>query len=114
MALKFKHQTKAEIPVELQPLWVERDGAWVLDVKSGLNDKAKLEFRTANIALRKQAEDLTAQLGGIDPKEVPTLGEEKRKLEESQTTASGCRLWPTGWTLEPGSIKVNGTCISQR
>ena len=33
IALKFKHQSKDEIPAQLQSLYVERDGAWVLDVE---------------------------------------------------------------------------------
>jgi hypothetical protein len=49
MALKFKHQTKAEIPAELQSLYVERDGAWCLDV-DGAVDRAKLERATARQA----------------------------------------------------------------
>ena len=32
MALKFKHATPADIPAEHTALYVERDGAWHLDV----------------------------------------------------------------------------------
>ena len=72
MALKPRVKSKEEVPQEQLPFYVERDGAWVLDVEGGLGDpasveeaqranKAKLDkFRTANIALRKQVEDLTA------------------------------------------------------
>ena len=46
MALKFKFKTKDEIPAELQSLYVERDGAWMLDAE-GVVEKSKLdEFRT--------------------------------------------------------------------
>jgi hypothetical protein len=32
MPLKFKLNSKEEIPMEAQSLYVERDGAWLLDV----------------------------------------------------------------------------------
>ena len=55
VALKFKHQTKAEIPAELHPLYVEREGAWILDVE-GAVEKSKLdEFRTIAPRFRKSA-----------------------------------------------------------
>ena len=53
MALKFKYETKEEIPAEHAIHYVERDGAWVLDAE-GVVDKAKLdEFRNNNIALNE-------------------------------------------------------------
>jgi len=89
MALKIKHQTKAEIPFELQPFYVERDGAWLLNVEGGIADKAKLdEFRNANVALRKQVEDLTARFEGIDPAEVRKLAEDKARLRARWCPAS--------------------------
>ena len=89
MALKFKHQTKAEIPAELQSLYVERDGAWCLDV-DGAVDRAKLEeFRTNNITLTNELKDLRQRFEGIDPDEVRKLADEKRKLEEAQQLKAG-------------------------
>jgi hypothetical protein len=90
MALKIKHQTKAEIPAELQSLYLERDGAWCLDVEGGFTDKGKLdEFRTANIALRKEIEELQARFQGIDPVAVRKLAEDKARLEEQQALKAG-------------------------
>jgi|WetSurMetagenome_2_1015567.scaffolds.fasta_scaffold332428_2 hypothetical protein len=89
MALKFKHQTKAEIPGELQSLYVERDGAWCLDV-DGAVDKSKLEeFRGNNIALANELKDIRQRFEGIDPDEVRKLADEKRKLEEAQQLKAG-------------------------
>jgi hypothetical protein len=89
MALKFKFKTKEEIPAEHQPLYAERDGAWVLDV-DGAVEKAKLdEFRTTNVALMKQLEDLKKRFDGIDPEQVRRLAEDKRKLEEEQALKNG-------------------------
>ena len=89
MALKFKFKSKDEIPAEHLPLYAEREGAWVLDV-DGATDKAKLdEFRTTNLALIKERDELKQRFAGIDPDEVKTLTEEKRRLEEAQQLKAG-------------------------
>lgn len=36
MSLKFKFESKEEIPVEHQALYVERDGAFVLDAEGAV------------------------------------------------------------------------------
>jgi len=81
MALKYKYTTKQEIPVEQQSFYVERDGAWILEA-DGIADKSKLdEFRTTNVALMKERDDLAKKFEGIDPAAVRTLAEEKQRLE---------------------------------
>jgi len=76
MALKYKYKTKDEIPAELQSLYVERDGAWILDAE-GIVEKSKHEeFRTNNIALTNQLK----RFEGIDPDAVRQLAEENRSL----------------------------------
>ena len=58
MSLKFKLNSRGEVPVELQNLYVEREGAWVLDVEGAADAvqlRAKLDdFRTNNFALAKE------------------------------------------------------------
>ncbi len=81
MALKYKYGKREEIPTEQAGLYVEREGAFYLDAE-GVVDKAKLdEFRTGNVALRKELEDLKSRYDGIDPEEFKRLADEKRKLE---------------------------------
>ena len=81
MALKFKFKTREEIPAEHVNLYVERDGAFVLDAE-GVVEKIKLdEFRNSNVALVKERDELKQRFEGIDPDEVRKLAEEKRKLE---------------------------------
>ena len=66
MALKFKFKSKEEIPAEHLGLYVERDGAFVLDAE-GAVEKAKLdEFRTINVNLQKQLTDLSKRFEGIE------------------------------------------------
>ncbi|HNW08766.1 MAG TPA: hypothetical protein PLL56_13805 [Verrucomicrobiota bacterium] len=89
MALKFKFKSKDEIPAEQQALYVERDGAWILDV-DGVVDKSKLdEFRTNNITLSNQLAEQKKRFEGIDPDEVRRLADEKRRLEEAQQLKAG-------------------------
>ena len=89
MSLKFKFKTREEIPAEHQSLYVERDGAWMLDAE-GVVEKAKLdEFRNANIALTNERNELKQRFDGIDPDEVRKLADEKRKLEEAQQVKAG-------------------------
>jgi len=76
MALKFKCKSKEEVPAELQSLYVERDGGFVLDVE-GAVDKTKLEeFRSNNIALSNQLAETKRRFEGIESEQVraPTQG----------------------------------------
>ena len=89
MALKFKFKTKDEIPAEHLPLYAERDGAWQLDV-DGAVEKTKLdEFRTTNVSLLKERDELKKRFEGIDPDEVRKLADEKRRLEEGAQLKAG-------------------------
>jgi len=89
MALKFKYGKREEIPAEQAALYVERDGAWTLDV-DGAADKAKLdEFRANNIALSNQLAEQKKRFEGIDPEQVRKLAEEKQRLEEAQQLKTG-------------------------
>jgi hypothetical protein len=89
MSLKFKCRSKDEIPQDLANHYVERDGAWLLDVE-GAVDRSKLdEFRATNLALLKERDDLQQRFQGIDPDEVRKLADEKRKLEELQHLKAG-------------------------
>jgi hypothetical protein len=89
MGLKFKLKSKDEVPAELAGLYVERDGVLVLDVE-GAVDQAKLEeFRTTNVALMRERDELNQRFEGIDPDEVRKLADEKCKLEEAQQLKSG-------------------------
>ena len=89
MPLKFKHASQAEIPAEHARLYVERDGAWHLDVE-GAVERAKLEeFRSSNVALLKERDELKARFAGIDPEAVRALEEEKRRLEEAAQLKAG-------------------------
>jgi hypothetical protein len=79
MALKFKLKSKDEAPVELQNLYVEREGAWLLDVE-GVVDSGRLsEFRQTNIRQAKELEDLRAAYSGMDPGAVREMLDDEQK-----------------------------------
>lgn len=89
MALKFKYASKDQVPAEQAALYVERDGAWLLDAE-GVVEKSKLEeFRATNVAILKERDDLKKRFEGIDPDAVRQLADEKRKLEEAQQVKAG-------------------------
>jgi hypothetical protein len=89
MALKFKFKSKEEIPTEHLPFYAEREGGWVLDVE-GAVDKSKLdEFRSTNVALLKERDELKKRFEGIEPEQVKALAEEKRRLEEAAQLKAG-------------------------
>jgi hypothetical protein len=85
MALKFKYGKREEIPADQINLYIERDGAFVLDA-DGVVEKSKLdEFRATNIALTNQLK----RFEGIDPDAVRKLAEEKQRLEDDQRLKDG-------------------------
>ena len=89
MALKFKLKSRDEVPAAQAGLYVERDGAWHLDVEDVV-EKAKLdEFRATNVTLLKERDELKKRFEGIDPEEVRTLADDKRKLEEAAQLKAG-------------------------
>lgn len=89
MALKFKYAGREQVPAEQAALYVEREGAWVLDAE-GVVEKSKLdEFRNTNVTLLKERDDLKKRFEGIDPDEVRQLADDKRKLEEAQQVKAG-------------------------
>jgi hypothetical protein len=91
MPLKFKYATKQEIPNEQLSLYIERDGAWLLDA-DGVVDKAKLdEFRVSNVNLLKERNDLQKRFEGIDPDEARRLAEENATLRTATLSADAKR-----------------------
>ena len=85
MPLKYKFATKQEIPAEHQSLYVERDGAWLLDA-DGVVSQTKLdEFRQNNITLTNQLK----KFEGIDPDAVRQLADDKQRLEDEQRLKDG-------------------------
>jgi hypothetical protein len=79
MAIKFRAKTKDEIPAELQSLYVERDGAFVLDVE-GAVDKARVdEFRANNIALTNQLAEQRKRFEAIESEQVSKSAESQLK-----------------------------------
>ena len=86
VAIKSKAKSKEEIPSELQSLYVERDGAFVLDV-DGAVDKGELdEFRNTNVALIKERDDLKGGgSSGVKSAQVQAVVAERDSLNARLT-----------------------------
>jgi len=74
MAIKFRAKTKQEIPAELQSLYMERDGSFVLDVE-GVVDKARVGAKgRGQVQRRGQDRDVfrgappQIQVGDLQPR----------------------------------------------
>jgi len=88
MPLRSKYDSLKEIPAEDVRLYVERDGAWHLDVDQRETRVKLEEFRANNIALTNRVADYEKRFEGIDPEEVRRLADEKRRLEEEALRAA--------------------------
>jgi hypothetical protein len=96
MALKYKYAKREEIPAEQAALYVEREGAFVLDAE-GVTDKTKAEewrakveeFRATNVTALKELNEWKERFAGIDPEAVKALQAEKARLEEEQRLKEG-------------------------
>src|ERR1041384_1258250 len=89
MAMKFKFKSKDEIPAGDLSRYVERDGAWYLDVEDAVEKSKHDEQRAIALAAVKERDEDKKRFEGIDPEEVRKLAEEKRRLEEAQALAAG-------------------------
>ena len=110
MALKYKYTTKQEIPAEHQSIYVERDGAWLLDA-DGVVSQTKLdEFRQNNITLTNQLK----RFEGIDPDAVRQLADDKRKLEEAAQIKAGEVDKVVAARLKAELDKVHAPVVAER
>jgi len=62
MPLKFKFKSREEIPSGQESLYIERDGAFVLDVEGAVEKTRLDEFRSTNVALRREVDALNTRL----------------------------------------------------
>ncbi len=85
MALKYQYKSKDEVPAEHASLYVERDGAFVLDVE-GVVARGRLdEFRENNIRLTNELK----RFDGIDAEKAKELLQKQAELEEHNLIKSG-------------------------
>jgi len=85
MAIKFRAKSKEEIPAELQGLYVERDGAWVLDVEGAVERSKVDEFRDANVALRRERDEIKRRFERSESEQVQAVAAERDALNARLT-----------------------------
>jgi hypothetical protein len=85
MSLKFKINSKDEIPSDHQPLYVERDGVWVLDVDGAVEKSRLEEFRNSNVALMRERDDLKRRFERSESDQVRAIAAERDALNARLT-----------------------------
>jgi putative ABC transport system permease protein len=80
MALKFKYESKDAVPAEHAGLYVERDGAWCLDVDGAVERGNVEEFRTTNVALMRERDELKRRFERSDSEAVRAVAAERDAL----------------------------------
>lgn len=89
MKPKFIYQTAAEIPEALRSFYVEKDGAFTIDLEGAPDPKKLAEFRENNITLQKRLADEQKKWEGLDLEEVRKLVAIKGDLEEQKLVKKG-------------------------
>lgn len=86
MALKSKLDSLESVDEALRPLYVERDGAFHLDVEG--DEKSKVaEFRANNIALAKQRDALAARVAELEAAPKPTPVDPAKPVDDDRIAA---------------------------
>ena len=85
MPLKFKVAKKEDVPAEHASLYVEKDGAYVLDVEGAVAREKIDEFRANNINLQNQLKAFE----GIDLVKARELLQKQKELEDANLIKSG-------------------------
>jgi hypothetical protein len=85
MGLKFRYKAKEEVPAEVQSLYTERDGAFVLDVEGAVDKSWVDEFRANNIALTNQLAEQRKRFEAIESEQVKSIAAERDSLNAKLT-----------------------------
>jgi hypothetical protein len=89
MQLKYKLKSKEEVPAELAAAYVERDGAFILDVEGAVEKSRFDEFRNSNLTLQNQVRELNQKFEGIDADKARGLLQKQQELEDANLVKSG-------------------------
>jgi hypothetical protein len=88
MTIKSTYAKLEDIPEAHRDLYVEKDGKFILPVEGMVSKDRLEEFRTNNVALKKQVEDLTSKFDGIDPELFRELSEKAEKERTKKLIAA--------------------------
>lgn len=85
MALKFMLDSLDGLDDGVKPLYTEQNGKFYLDVDGAVSNDKLSEFRTKNIALMKDLDDLKGQFNGIDPAKYQEMVDRINELDGKKT-----------------------------
>lgn len=81
MPLKFQVASLDEVPEAQRQLYTQHDGRFFLDVDGAVSKEKLDEFRTTNIELKRQMDELKK----VDPKEYQRLVDLEKELKKGKT-----------------------------
>lgn len=89
MALKYSLDTLDGLDDGVKSLYAESNGKFVLQV-DGAVPRARLdEFRTTNVTLKQQMEELQARFEGVDPEQFRELSAKAQKEKDKKLIDAG-------------------------
>jgi hypothetical protein len=89
MTLPYRLPSKTQIPPGCEAHYLEKDGAFVLDVAGAVETQRLDEARADNFALKQQVQSLETQFQGIDPAQARALLQKAQELEDAQLVKAG-------------------------
>lgn len=89
MSLKFTVDDINSVDEAFRPLYVESNGKHVLAVEGAVSKDRLDEFRSSNVATRKELDALRAQYDGVDVEQYRTLTTQAEKLRDKKLLDAG-------------------------
>ena len=89
MALKSSLDTLDEVHEALHEHYVEKDGKFVLQAEGLVPRERVSEFRTNNLSLTRELEEIKARYDGIDPEKHRELADRAQRERDGKLIAAG-------------------------
>lgn len=89
MALSYTVDSLDAVPEALRGEYTESGGKFVLNVEGAVPKARVDEFRSNNLTLKRQIDEMTAKFDGVDPEAFRTLSAQAQKIAEKKLIEAG-------------------------
>ncbi len=86
--LKFQIDKEEDIPAHAKSEYKQVGNVWILDVEGAVPEQQLKDFRTNNINLIKERDDLITKFKDVDPEQYKTLKTRAELLDEKKLVTS--------------------------